>query len=248
MAALSRMANGVHRKVSIQPNDTIIFSSHPIQGNEKAVSRVMNELYRKGAQVIMQDVHVSGHACQEEIKLIYSLVKPKYAIPVHGEYKHLKAQAALAKELGYDSDHIFILSSGDVLELDEEKAKVNGHVHTGAVMVDGLGVGDVGNIVLRDRQHLAQDGIIIVVMTIDGDNGHVVAGPDIVTRGFVYVRDSGDLMSEAQSVVADSMDQLSDEGVTDWGRIKNDVKSSLSDYVWKQTQRSPMIIPIIMEI
>lgn len=248
MAALSRMANGVHRKVSIQPNDTIIFSSHPIPGNEKAVSRVMNELYRKGAQVIMQDVHVSGHACQEEIKLIYSLVKPKYAIPVHGEYKHLKAQAALAKELGYDSEHIFILSSGDVLELDEEKAKVNGHVHTGAVMVDGLGVGDVGNIVLRDRQHLAQDGIIIVVMTIDGENGHVVAGPDIVTRGFVYVRDSGDLMSEAQSVVADTMDQLSDEGVTDWGRIKNEVKSSLSDYVWKQTQRSPMIIPIIMEI
>ena len=248
MAALSRMASGMHRKIAIKPNDTIIFSSHPIPGNEKAVSRVMNELYRKGANVIFQDVHVSGHACQEEIKLIYSLVRPKYAIPVHGEYKHLKAQARVLKNLGYDSEDIFILSSGDVLELDDKSADVTGKVHTGAIMVDGLGVGDVGNIVLRDRQHLAEDGIIIVVMTLQSGTGQVLAGPDIVSRGFVYVRGSEDLMDSARAVLNDTMDSLMDAGVTDWSKIKNDVKSSLSDFVWKETQRRPMIMPIIMEV
>lgn len=248
MAALSRMANGIHKKVQIKPNDTIIFSSHPIPGNEKSVSRVLNELYQKGANVIYQDVHVSGHACQEEIKLIYSLVNPKYAIPVHGEYKHLKAQERIVRSLGYDSDHIFILSSGDVLEFDENQhARVNGRVHTGAVMVDGLGVGDVGSIVLRDRQKLSEDGIIIVVLTMDGE-GRVISGPDIVSRGFVYVRDSGDLMDSARSVLCDTVDRLEERHIKDWPKIKNEIKSDLSDFVWKETQRRPMILPIIMEI
>ena len=248
MAALSRMANGMHKKISIKPNDTIIFSSHPIPGNEKAVANVMNELYRKGANVIFQDVHVSGHACAEEIKLIYTLLQPKYCIPVHGEFKHLKAQEAIVKSLGYDSKDIFILSSGDVLELDENSAKVNGHVHTGAIMVDGLGVGDVGNIVLRDRQHLAEDGIIIVVMTLQAGTGLVLAGPDIVSRGFVYVRGAEDLMDSAKAVLNDTMEDLMSEGVSDWGRIKSEVKSALSDFVWKETQRRPMIMPILMEV
>ena len=247
MAALSRMANGTHRKVQLKPNDTIVFSSHPIPGNEKAVGNVMNELYRKGTNVIFQDVHVSGHACQEEIKLIYSLVQPKYAIPVHGEYKHLKAHEAVVKSLGYDSDHVFILSSGDVLEFDEnQEARVNGHIHTGAVMVDGLGVGDVGNIVLRDRQHLAEDGIIIVVMTMEG--GHIVAGPDIVSRGFVYVRDSEDLIESAREILNETVDQLEDRNISDWTKIKNEIKVALSDFVWKETKRRPMILPIIMEV
>ena len=248
MAALSRMANGMHRKVQIKPNDTVIFSSHPIPGNEKSVSRVINELYAKGANVIFQDVHVSGHACQEEIKLIYSLVNPKYAIPVHGEYKHLMAQANVVKSLGYDNDSVFILSSGDVLEFDEnEHARVNGKVHTGVVMVDGLGVGDVGNIVLRDRQKLSEDGIIIVVITLDTE-GRVLAGPDLVTRGFVYVRDSGDLMEAARAVLRDTMERMEEKHVTDWPKIKNEIKSDLSDFVWKETQRKPMILPIIMEV
>lgn len=248
MAALSRMANGMHRKVQIKPNDTVIFSSHPIPGNEKSVSRVINELYAKGANVIFQDVHVSGHACQEEIKLIYSLVNPKYAIPVHGEYKHLMAQANVVKSLGYDNDSVFILSSGDVLEFDEnENARVNGKVHTGVVMVDGLGVGDVGNIVLRDRQKLSEDGIIIVVITLDTE-GRVLAGPDLVTRGFVYVRDSGDLMEAARAVLRDTMERMEEKHVTDWPKIKNEIKSDLSDFVWKETQRKPMILPIIMEV
>ncbi len=248
MAALSRMANGMHRKVQIKPNDTVIFSSHPIPGNEKSVSRVINELYAKGANVIFQDVHVSGHACQEEIKLIYSLVNPKYAIPVHGEYKHLVAQANVVKSLGYDNDSVFILSSGDVLEFDEnENARVNGKVHTGVVMVDGLGVGDVGNIVLRDRQKLSEDGIIIVVMTLDTE-GRVLTGPDLVSRGFVYVRDSGDLMEAARAVLRDTMERMEEKHITDWPKIKNEIKSDLSDFVWKETQRKPMILPIIMEV
>ena len=187
MAALSRMAANIHKKITIKPNDAIIFSSHPIPGNEKAVSKVINELSMKGAKVIFQDAHVSGHACQEEIKLIYSLVKPKYAIPVHGEYRHLTAQKLVAEELGYSKDNIFILKSGNVLEIDENSAAVTGSVHTGAILVDGLGVGDVGNIVLRDRQHLSEDGIMIVVMTLERHSNVVLAGPDIVSRGFVYV-------------------------------------------------------------
>ncbi len=248
MAALSRMANGTHRKVTIKPNDTIIFSSHPIPGNEKAVSKVINELERRGAEVVIQDAHVSGHACQEELKLIYSLVNPKYVIPVHGEYKHLKAHARIAANLGYSSDDIFILSSGDVLELDEEEAKVVDHVHTGSIMVDGLGVGDVGNIVLRDRQHLAEDGIIIVVMTLEGGSGQVLAGPDIVSRGFVYVKGAEDLMEEARHVLNDTMDKCMDKNITDWGKIKSEIRDSLGDFVWKETKRRPMIMPIIMEI
>lgn len=247
MAALSRMAANIHKKVSIQPGDTIIFSSHPIPGNEKAVSKVINELSAKGADVIFQDVHVSGHACQEEIKLIYSLVHPKYAIPVHGEYRHLKAQAGLAEGLGIPKDNIFILRSGDVLELDEESAKVAGKVHVGAIMVDGLGVGDVGNIVLRDRQHLSEDGIMVVVLTLEKHSNQLLAGPDIVSRGFVYVRESEDLMGEARVAVEDALDECLNRRVSDWGKIKTVIKDSLGDYVWKKTKRRPMILPIIME-
>ena len=248
MAALSRMASGMHKKITIKPKDTIVFSSNPIPGNEKAVSNVINELFMKGADVIFQDAHVSGHACQEDIKLIYSLVRPKYAIPVHGEYRHLMAQAKIAEELGYDKDHIFILSSGDVLELDDEEAKVTGHVHVGNVMVDGLGVGDVGNIVLRDRQHLAEEGIIIVVLTLEAGSGQVLAGPDIVSRGFVYVRGSESLMDEAKQVLDGTMQQMMDRNVTDWGKIKTEIKDALGEFVWKETKRRPMIIPIIMEV
>ncbi len=248
MAALSRMAQNLHRKVHIMPGDTVIFSSNPIPGNEKAVSRVINELSAKGANVIFQDAHVSGHACQEEIKLIYSLVKPKYAIPVHGEYRHLIAQAKVAEELGIPKENIFLLSSGDVLELNDEAAAVTGRVHTGAIMVDGLGVGDVGNIVLRDRQHLAEDGIIIVVLTLEGGSGQVLAGPDIVSRGFVYVRGAEGLMDDAKHLLDDTMQHCMDKGITDWGKIKTEIKDSLGDFVWKETKRRPMIMPIIMEV
>lgn len=248
MAALSRMASGIHRKITIKPNDTIVLSSNPIPGNEKAVSKIINELSMKGAEVIFQDVHVSGHACQEDIKLIYSLVKPKYAIPVHGEYRHLMAQAHIAEEIGIDKDHIFLLSSGDVLELDEDGAAITGHVPVGDVMVDGLGVGDVGNIVLRDRQHLAEEGIIIVVLTLESGSGQVLAGPDIVSRGFVYVRGSESLMDEAKQVLNDTMDHCMDKNITDWGKIKSEIKDALGDFVWKETKRKPMIIPIIMEV
>ena len=233
MAALSRMAANIHKKITIKPNDAIIFSSHPIPGNEKAVSKVINELSMKGAKVIFQDAHVSGHACQEEIKLIYSLVKPKYAIPVHGEYRHLTAQKLVAEELGYSKDNIFILKSGNVLEIDENSAAVTGSVHTGAILVDGLGVGDVGNIVLRDRQHLSEDGIMIVVMTLERHSNVVLAGPDIVSRGFVYVRESEDLMDHAREVVELALDGCLDKGITDWSKIKAAVKDALSDYVWK---------------
>ncbi len=247
MAALSRMAANIHKKITIKPNDTIIFSSNPIPGNEKAVSKVINELSMKGAKVIFQDAHVSGHACQEEIKLIYSLVRPKYAIPVHGEYRHLTAQKHIVEDLGIPKENIFILSSGNVLELDDQSAEVTGTVHTGGILVDGLGVGDVGNIVLRDRQHLAEDGIMIVVMTLERHSNVVLAGPDIVSRGFVYVRESEDLMDEARDVVEDALDACLSKNITDWGRIKTMVKDALSDFLWKRTKRSPMILPIIME-
>ncbi len=248
MAALSRMANGMHRKISIKPNDTIVFSSNPIPGNEKSVTSIINELMRKGADVIFQDVHVSGHACKEDIKLIYSLVNPKYSIPVHGEYKHLVAQAKIAEELGYDKDHIKILSSGDVLEIDENGAEVTGRVQVGNIFVDGLGVGDVGNIVLRDRQRLAEDGIIVVVLTLENGSGQILAGPDIVSRGFVYVRNSESLMDEAKSVLNATMDYCMEHNITDWSKIKNEIKDSLGDFVWKETKRRPMIMPIIMEV
>ena len=248
MAALSRMANNMHRKITIGAGDTVIFSSNPIPGNEKSVTKIINELLRKGADVIFQDAHVSGHACQEEIKLIYTLIHPKYAVPVHGEYKHLKAQAKIAESLGISKDNIFILSSGDVLEVSEEQAKVNGRVPVGAILVDGLGVGDVGNVVLRDRQHLAEDGIMIVVMSLDKASGELVAGPDIVSRGFVYVKESDELIEEARRTVDDALQACLDKGITDWGKLKTTTKDVLGDYVWKKTKRRPMILPIIMEV
>ena len=248
MAALSRMAGDVHRKVTIQPNDTIIFSSNPIPGNEKAVSRVINELSAKGANVIFQDAHVSGHACQEELKLIYSLVKPKYAIPVHGEYRHLKANAEIAQSLGIPKENIFIIQSGDVIELSDAEAKIVDKVHTGAILVDGLGVGDVGNIVLRDRQHLAEDGILIVVLTLEKGSNNLLAGPDIVSRGFVYVRESEGLMEEARKVVTDSLDKCLSGRHADWNKIKMTIRDTMNDFIWKKTKRRPMVIPIIMDV
>ena len=248
MAALSRMASKVHKKITIGAGDTVIFSSSPIPGNEKSITKVINELLRMGADVIFQDAHVSGHACQEEIKLLYTLIKPRYAIPVHGEYKHLKAQAKIAASLGIDKEDIFILSSGDVLELNENGAAVNGRVPVGAILVDGLGVGDVGNVVLRDRQHLAEDGIMIVVMSLDRGSGELVAGPDIVSRGFVYVRESDELIEEARHAVDTAIQNCLGRGITDWGKLKSTTKDVLSDYVWKKTKRRPMILPIIMEV
>ena len=247
MAALSRMAANLHRSVVIQPGDCVVFSSTPIPGNEKSVARVINELGMKGAKVIFQDTHVSGHACQEEIKLVYSLLKPKYAIPVHGEYRHLIAQKEVAMSLGYDKEDVIIAKSGDVIELSDEKAAIVGKVHTGAILVDGLGVGDVGNIVLRDRQNLAENGIIIVVLTLEKYTGQLVAGPDIVTRGFVYVREAEELLDEARAIVTDSVLRCLDKNITDWSKIKNIIKDDLSEYLWKKMKRNPVILPIIME-
>ncbi len=248
MAALSRMAASLHKKVTIKPGDTVVFSSSPIPGNEKAVSKVINELSMQGANVIFQDTHVSGHACQEEIKLIYSLVKPKYAIPLHGEYRHLKTHAALAESMGIDKDHIFILSSGDVLELSSKEGYVNERVQAGSILVDGLGVGDVGNIVLRDRQNLAENGIIIVVMTFEKYSNQLLAGPDIVSRGFVYVREAENLLEDARHIVNDAVIDCIENNIADWGKIKMIVKETLSDYLWKKIKRNPMILPIIMEV
>jgi len=248
MAALSRMASDNHKKISIMPGDTVIFSAHPIPGNEKAVTNIINELQMKGADVIFQDVHVSGHACQEEIKLIYSLVKPKYAIPVHGEYKHRKAQAKIAAELGIPKENIFMLQSGEVLEMDDNRAVITERVPVGAILVDGLGVGDVGNVVLRDRQHLAEDGIMIVVMALESHSDQLISGPDIVSRGFVYVRESDELLDEARLLVEEAVQDCLDRGKTDWGKLKSTVKDVLSDFVWKKTKRRPMILPIIMEV
>ena len=248
MAALSRMAADIHKKISIMPGDTIILSSNPIPGNEKAVSNIINELSEKGANVIFQDTHVSGHACQEELKLIYSLVKPKYAIPVHGEYRHLKANAGIAKSLGIPKDNIFILHSGDVLELDEKKAEISGHVPCGSILVDGLGVGDVGNVVLRDRKHLSEDGLVIIVATVDSKSGKVLAGPDLVSRGFVYVRENESLMDGAQSIVENALQRCVDENVRDWNSVKTRVREALSSYIYRRTKRSPMILPILMEV
>lgn len=248
MAALSRMAMGQHRKVKIGCNDTVIFSSSPIPGNEKAVTKVINELFQKGADVIFQDAHVSGHACQEEIKLIYTLTQPKYAIPVHGEYKHLKAHAKLAEQLGMEKDNIFILKSGDVLELGEDGAEVTGEVPVGAILVDGLGVGDVGNVVLRDRQRLAEDGIVIVVAVMDSYTNTLVSGPDIVSRGFTYTKDNEDLIEEANAIAFETMERLQERGITDWGKMKANLRDSLNEFFWKKTKRRPMILPILMEV
>ena len=249
MAALSRMAADIHRKITIMPNDTVIFSSNPIPGNEKSVSRVINELSEKGANVIFQDAHVSGHACQEELKLIYSLVKPKYAVPIHGEYRHRKANAKLAESLGIPKENIFMLQSGDVLEVSEEEAKVVDKVHTGEDLVDGLRVGDVGNIVLRDRQHLAEDGILIVVMTLEKGTNQLLAGPDIVSRGFVYVRESEGLMEDARHVLEEALgNYLGRQKNADWSKIKLVVRDTMNEFIWKRTKRRPMILPIIMDV
>ena len=248
MAALSRIATNIHKKVVIKPGDLVIFSSNPIPGNEKAVSKVINELCQKGADVIFQDARVSGHACQEEIKLIYTLVKPRFAIPVHGEYKHLKAQANIAYSLGIPKENILILSSGDVVEFGDEGAQIVDTVRTGAVFVDGLGVGDVGNVVMRDRQILSQDGMILVVLTLEAGSNRLLSGPDIITRGFVYVKESDELMEEMQEVLEDTIMNLQDNGVTDWGKMKNSMKDALSGYVWKKMKRKPMILPVIMEV
>lgn len=248
MAALSRMAANIHRKVSIEPGDTVIFSSRPIPGNEKSVSKVINELSEKGAKVIVQDTHVSGHACQEEMKLIYALTKPKYAIPVHGEYQHLKAHTELAQQMGIPKENTIILSSGDVLAINEEQAKVVGKVQAQGIMVDGLGVGDVGNIVLRDRQHLSENGLIIIVLTLEKYTNQLLAGPDIVSRGFVYVRESEYLLDEAKNIVYAALERCLDRNVSDWTKIKTEIKDSLSDYLWKKMKRSPMILPVIMEV
>lgn len=248
MAALSRMANSTHRKVSITPGDVVILSSHPIPGNEKSVSKIINELTRKGARVITQDTHVSGHACQEEIKLIYALTKPKFAIPLHGEYHHRVTHGQLAQGMGVEKENVFILSSGDVLELDADKGSVTDHVVAQGIFVDGLGVGDVGNIVLRDRQHLSENGLLIVVLTMGKATGELLAGPDIVSRGFVYVRENENLMEEAREVVLDALDRCMAKNMTDWGRIKTTMKDALSEYIWKKMKRNPMILPIIMEV
>ena len=248
MAALSRMAGSTHKKISIKPNDVIILSSNPIPGNEKAVSKVVNELSMKGAEVICEDTHVSGHACQEEIKLMYALVRPQYAIPVHGEYRHLIAQKSVVQSMGIPKENVIIMSSGDVVELGSESWKVVDHVQSGGILVDGLGVGDVGNIVLRDRQNLAQNGIIVVVLTLEKYSNQLLAGPDIVSRGFVYVRESEDLMEEARAIVNDAVQDCLERKINDWGKIKNIIRDSLSDFLWKRMKRNPMILPIIMEV
>ena len=248
LAALSRMAADLHKKVSIMPGDVVILSSTPIPGNEKAVARVINELSMKGAEVINQDTHVSGHACQEEIKLMYSLVRPKFSIPVHGEYRHLMAQRNLAISMGIPKENVILMRSGDVIEIGDEGYCVADHVQAGGILVDGLGIGDVGNIVLRDRQNLAQNGIIIVVLTLEKYSNQLLAGPDIVSRGFVYVRESEDLMEEAQRIVDEAVQSCLEKHVSDWGKIKNIIRDSLSDFLWKKMKRNPMILPIIMEV
>ena len=248
LAALSRMAADLHKKVSIMPGDVVILSSTPIPGKEKAVARVINELSMKGAEVINQDTHVSGHACQEEIKLMYSLVRPKFSIPVHGEYRHLMAQRNLAISMGIPKENVILMRSGDVIEIGDEGYCVADHVQAGGILVDGLGIGDVGNIVLRDRQNLAQNGIIIVVLTLEKYSNQLLAGPDIVSRGFVYVRESEDLMEEAQRIVDEAVQSCLEKHVSDWGKIKNIIRDSLSDFLWKKMKRNPMILPIIMEV
>jgi len=247
MAALSRIATNMHKMVSIKPGDVVVFSSNPIPGNEKAVFKVINELSMKGAEVIFQDTHVSGHACQEEIKLIYTLTKPKFAIPVHGEHRHLMAQRGVAINVGVPKENVMILSNGQVLELDRNSAAINGEVANGAVFVDGLGVGDVGNVVLRDRQRLAEDGIVIVCMTLEGGTNRVVAGPMVMSRGFVYIKESDEFMEEAREIVSYAMEKIADKNITSRNKIRESIKDALSSFIWRRIKRSPMILPIILE-
>ncbi|MGL4344274.1 MAG: ribonuclease J [Cellulosilyticaceae bacterium] len=248
MAALSRMATSDHRQLEVKPGDVVILSSTPIPGNEKTVSKVVNELSKKGAIVIKEDTHVSGHAAEEELKLIHALVRPKYFIPVHGEYRHLQKHAELAMSLGMPKINIPIISIGDVVELSRDTCKVVGTVPSGQILVDGLGVGDVGNIVLRDRKHLSQDGLLIVVMTLEKETGAVVAGPDIISRGFVYVREAENLMDAAKLVVRKALERCETKHIVEWSQIKTIVKDDLKEFVWQKTKRSPMILPIIMEV
>lgn len=251
MSALSRMAASEHKKVNIMPGDMVIISATPIPGNEKLVSRVINQLFKKGAEVIYEalaDVHVSGHACQEELKLMHTLVKPKFFIPVHGEYRHLKQHAELAVKLGMAENNIVIADNGEVIEVSRDGIRKNGSVVSGQVFVDGLGVGDVGNIVLRDRKHLSQDGILTVVVTIEKESGSVIAGPDIISRGFVYVRESEDLMEEAREIVKASLRECEEKHITEWATIKSNIKEALRLFLYEKTKRKPMILPIIMEI
>lgn len=251
MSALTRMASGDHKKVTITPNDLVIISANPIPGNEKYVAKVIDDLMKIGAEVVyssLEDIHVSGHACQEEQKLMLSLVRPKYFIPVHGEYRQLIAHSETAKKVGIKPENIFLTTNGRILELNEDEAQLTTSVAVGKIMVDGLGVGDVGNIVLRDRQHLSQDGLIIVVMSMDGSTGEIVAGPDVISRGFVYVRESENLMEDVKKMLREEVKQLEEEGIRDWSTIKSKLKDSLRDYIFAKTKRNPMILPIIMEV
>ena len=247
MAALSRMATGQHKKVSINAGDVVIISSTPIPGNEKAVAKVINELCHKHAEVVYQDTHVSGHACEEEIKLIYSLVHPHFTIPVHGEFRHRLAQKNIARQMGLAEDNIKLIDTGDVLELTPGSCELVDHVQSGPIYVDGLGVGDVGNIVIRDRQNLAANGIIIVPITLDKTTGEVLSGPDIVTRGFVYVRENEDLIEDARNVVLDTLEEFRGKKSKNWTTLKGKVRDDLSDYIWRRMKRNPIILPIIME-
>jgi len=251
LSALARMSTAEHRKVTIIPGDRVVISANPIPGNEKLVSRVINQLFKKGADVIYEslvDIHVSGHAYQEELKLLQALIKPKYFVPVHGEYRHLTQHAQLAEKMGVNKENIFIADIGTVLEFTKDSGRTAGTVVAGKVLVDGLGVGDVGNIVLRDRKHLSQDGLIVVVVTISKETGQVVAGPDIISRGFVYVRESEDLMEEAKGVIKDALAKCEEKQITEWGTIKSEVRESLREFIYERTKRNPMILPIIMEI
>ena len=251
MSALTRMASGTHRKVKITPNDLVIISANPIPGNEKSVSKVIDSLMQIGAEVVysaLEDVHVSGHACQEEQKLILALTKPKYFIPVHGEYRHLIAHSETAKMMGVPKENIFKLENGKILEMDKNSAEFTGMVQSGIILVDGLGIGDVGNVVLRDRQHLSQDGLIIVVLTMEGSTGEVIAGPDVISRGFVYVRESENVMDDIKQVVRHEVRKCEEQGVRDWSTIKNSIRENLREYIFSKTKRNPMIIPIVMEI
>ncbi len=251
MAALSRIALAEHKQVEVKPNDKIIISASPIPGNEKTISKVINDLLRRGAEVIyegLKEIHVSGHAKQEEIKLMHALIKPTYLIPIHGEYKHLKHHKDLAVSLGMKKENVFVMNIGEVLEITKDGAKINGSVSSGAVLVDGLGVGDVGNIVLRDRKHLSQDGLMIVVVSIERESGLIIAGPDIISRGFVYVRESEDLIEEARNVVKNALNDCQEQNISEWSYMKTTIKDTLKSFLWQKTKRSPMILPVIMEV
>lgn len=251
MSALARIASSDHRKMDLMPGDLVIISASPIPGNEKTVSKVINQLFQKGANVIYEalaDVHVSGHACQEELKLIHTLLKPKFFIPIHGEYRHLKKHASLAHELGMPKENIFIAENGSIVEFTKDSGAIAGNVPAGNILVDGLGVGDVGNIVLRDRKHLSEDGLIVVVVTISKQEGYVISGPDIVSRGFVYVRESEDLMEEARTVVRDVLAECEKNKITDWATLKSSIKDALRNFLYEKIKRNPMILPIIMEV